>query len=51
MDMREEANSILIARKYLDSLVVEGRILGACHPTCKVNILGEEFDTLSMAPV
>lgn len=45
MSDNKNANSIQIARKYLDSLVVEGRILGAVHPTSKVIILGKEFET------
>lgn len=41
----KKADSIQIARQYLDSLVIESRILGAVHPTSKVTILGAEFDT------
>lgn len=40
-----KSDSIQIARRYLDSLVVESRIIGAGKPTAKVNILGQEFDT------
>ncbi|MCR5004648.1 MAG: alpha-hydroxy-acid oxidizing protein, partial [Clostridiales bacterium] len=45
MSNNKNANSIQIARKYLDSLVVEGRILGAVHPSSKVTVLGKEFET------
>ncbi len=38
-------NPIQVARQYLDSLVIESRIIGAEKPTSKVNILGQEFDT------
>ena len=38
-------NSDLIARKYLDRLVVEERILEAVVPDTKVSFLGETFDT------
>lgn len=36
---------IQIARQYLDSLVIESRIIGAGKPVSKVNILGQEFAT------
>lgn len=45
MAKNKNADSIQIARKYLDSLVVEGRILGAVHPTSRVTVLGTEFET------
>ncbi|MBR0219239.1 MAG: alpha-hydroxy-acid oxidizing protein [Clostridia bacterium] len=38
-------DSIAINRRYLDSLLVEGRIVGAVHPTAKVTLLGQNFDT------
>ena len=40
-----KADSIQIARQYLDSLVVESRIIGAEHPTSAVTVLGMTFDT------
>ena len=40
-----KVDSIQIARQYLDSLVVEGRIIGAEHPTSEVRVLGMTFDT------
>lgn len=40
-----QADPIQIARQYLDSLVIEGRIIGAGKPTAKTKVLGEEFDT------
>lgn len=43
------ANSDLIARKYMDSLVIEERVLGAVRPSSKVTFLGKEFDTPIMA--
>lgn len=36
---------IQVARQYLDSLVIESRIIGAEKLTSKVTILGQEFDT------
>ena len=38
-------DSIAINRRYLDSLLVEGRIVGAVHPTAKTKLLGHPFDT------
>ncbi len=38
-------DSIKIAREYLDSLLVESRMIGAVHPSTKVKFLGEEFNT------
>ncbi|MBQ1366562.1 MAG: alpha-hydroxy-acid oxidizing protein [Firmicutes bacterium] len=43
------ANSDKIARKYMDSLVIEERVLGAVPPTSSVTFLGEEFATPIMA--
>ena len=43
------ANSDKIARKYMDSLVVEERVLGAVVPDTKITFLGQEFDTPIMA--
>lgn len=40
-----EGDSIQIARSYLDSLVVEGRIVGAAHPDTKTTLLGQEVST------
>ena len=45
MIKNEKCNSMTIARKYLDSLVIEGRILGSVHPDARVKILGCEFET------
>lgn len=39
------ANSDAIARKYLDSLVIEQRVLGAVTPSAKVTFLGREYET------
>ena len=39
------ADSIAIARQYLDSLVVEGRIIGAEHPSSRIRVLGADFET------
>ena len=38
-------DSIAINRRFLDSLLVEGRIVGAAHPSAKAKILGCDFDT------
>ena len=38
-------DSIQIAREYMDSLLVESRLLGAVKPTTKFDFLGETFDT------
>ena len=38
-------DSIQIAREYMDSLLVESRLLGAVKPTAKLDFLGEMFDT------
>ena len=43
--MNKKADSIQIARQYLDHLVIEGRIIGAQHPTSEVNVLGMTFET------
>ena len=40
-----KGDSIQIARSYLDSLVVEGRIVGAAHPDTKATLLGQEVST------
>lgn len=42
-------NSDAIARKYMDSLVIEERLLGAVTPSAKVTFLGREFETPLMA--
>lgn len=41
----EKADSIAINRRYLDSLVIEGRIIGAEHPSTRVTVLGKNFET------
>ena len=38
-------DSIQIAREYMDSLLVESRIIGAVRPTSRFEFLGESFDT------
>ena len=45
MSNNKNADSIKIARKYLDSLVIESRILGAKHPSTALDILGCHFET------
>ena len=45
MSSNKNADSIKIARKYLDSLVIESRILGAKHPSAALDILGCHFET------
>lgn len=41
----QKSDSIQIARQFLDSLVVEGRIIGSEHPTSRVTVLGMDFET------
>ena len=38
-------NSIEIARSYMDSLYVEGRIVGSVHPTTEFTLFGKTFRT------
>ena len=38
-------DSVRIAREYMDSLLVESRIVGAAAPTTAFSFLGEVFDT------
>ena len=45
MAKNEKQDPIKSARAYLDSLVIEGRILGAVHPTSEVTVLGKTFAT------
>ena len=45
MIKNKNSNSMDITRRYLDSLVIEGRILGSVHPSTKLSLLGCEFDT------
>lgn len=40
-----QGDSIQIAREYLDSLLVESRIVGAEKPTTRFSFLGETFET------
>lgn len=40
-----KSDAIQISRQFLDSLVVEGRIIGSEHPTSKVTVLGMDFET------
>ena len=40
-----KGDSIQIARAYLDSLVVESRIVGAVRPDARITLLGQEADT------
>lgn len=41
----EKADSITINRQYLDSLLIEGRIVGAVHPDTSLSVLGKMFET------
>ncbi len=41
----EKSDSIAISRRYLDSLVIEGRIVGSQHPSTQVTVLGKTFET------
>ena len=38
-------DSVQIAREYLDSLLVESRVIGAERPNSRFSFLGETFDT------
>lgn len=38
-------DSVQIAREYMDSLLVESRLVGAVRPSTKFEFLGEVFDT------
>ena len=38
-------DSVRITREYMDSLLVESRIIGAVRPSTKFEFLGETFDT------
>lgn len=38
-------DSEAINRRYLDHLLVEGRIVGAVHPSAKTELFGQVFDT------
>lgn len=38
-------DSIALNRRYLDHLLVEGRIVGAVHPCAQTRLLGRPFDT------
>ena len=45
-DSRQHAgDSIAISRRYLDSLLVEGRIVGAARPSAETSLFGRVFDT------
>ena len=44
-DTPRPGDSIAINRRYLDSLLVEGRIVGAVHPNAETVLLGHSFDT------
>lgn len=41
----EKSDSIALNRRFLDSLVIEGRIIGAEHPDTRVTVLGKTFET------
>ena len=45
LDTPVSGDSIALNRRYLDSLLVEGRIVGAVHPTAQTSILGHTFET------
>ena len=44
-DYPKAGDSIAINRRYLDSLLVEGRIVGAVHPSTETTLLGHRFST------
>ena len=41
----KKGDSIQIAREYLDSLMVEGRIVGAVRPTAEITLFGQRAET------
>ncbi len=43
--MSDRGNSIKIARDYMDSLLVESRIIGAVRPDSNIRFLGNDFRT------
>ena len=43
--MSQQGDSVAIARAYMDSLLVESRILGSGMPSTKFEFLGETFET------
>lgn len=44
-ESRKNGDSIEINRRYLDHLLVEGRIVGAVHPETQITVFGHSFDT------
>ena len=38
-------DSVALTRRYLDHLLVEGRIVGAAHPTAQTALFGHSFET------
>ena len=38
-------DSVALNRQYLDSLLVEGRIVGAVHPDARLKLFGHDFET------
>ncbi len=48
-DMAKEVqlsgDSVAINRRFLDQLLVEGRIIGSVHPSTQITLLNHEFDT------
>ncbi len=38
-------DSIALNRRYLDSILIESRIVGASHPTARFSLFGKEFST------
>lgn len=43
--MADKGDSIQIARDYMDSLLVESRIVGAVRPNSNIRFLGQDFKT------
>ena len=43
--MSDRGDSITIARQYMDSLLVESRIMGSGMPSTRFELLGETFET------
>ena len=45
MEKTLAGDSVAINRRYLDHLLVEGRIVGAVHPDTRLTLFGHTFDT------
>ena len=44
-EKNEHMDSVRISRRYMDSLLIESRIVGAVRPSSRVTVLGRMFET------